>query len=48
MNETKQNEFYHKTSKLKVLKSKENLPVLFKIIPFFLLKDPDSEPDADL
>ena len=45
MNETKQYEFYHNTSKLKVLKSKENL--LFKIIQFFLLRIRTSKADPD-
>ena len=41
--ETKQYEFYHIKSKLKVLKSKENL--LFKIIQLFF-KDPKPDPDV--
>ena len=46
MKETKQHEFYHNTSKLKV-KSKENL--LLKIIQFFIKDpEPESDPDPDL
>ena len=45
MNKTKQYEFYHNTSKLKVLKSKENL--LFKIIQFLLLRIRTSKADPD-